>query len=32
VIELLAELRDMLHLAYIFIAHDLPVVCPFTDA
>jgi peptide/nickel transport system ATP-binding protein len=31
VIELLAELRDMLHLAYIFIAHDLPVVRHFTD-
>ena len=31
VIELLAELRDMLRLAYIFIAHDLPVVRHFTD-
>jgi peptide/nickel transport system ATP-binding protein len=31
VIELLAELRDMLRLSYIFIAHDLPVVRHFTD-
>jgi peptide/nickel transport system ATP-binding protein len=31
VIELLAELRDVLRLAYIFIAHDLPVVRHFTD-
>jgi peptide/nickel transport system ATP-binding protein len=31
VIELLAQLRDMLRLAYIFIAHDLPVVRHFTD-
>ncbi len=31
VIELLAQLRDVLRLAYIFIAHDLPVVRHFTD-
>jgi len=31
VIELLAQLRDALGLAYIFIAHDLPVVRHFTD-
>jgi peptide/nickel transport system ATP-binding protein len=31
VIELLADLRDALKLAYIFIAHDLPVVRHFTD-
>ncbi len=31
VIELLAQLRDMLRLAYIFIAHDLPVVRHFAD-
>jgi ABC-type oligopeptide transport system ATPase subunit len=31
VIELLPELRDMLHLADIFIAHDLPMVRHFTD-
>jgi peptide/nickel transport system ATP-binding protein len=31
VIGLLAQLRDVLRLAYIFIAHDLPVVRHFTD-
>jgi len=31
VIELLAELRDAFGLAYIFIAHDLPVVRHFAD-
>ena len=30
-IELLAELRDAFGLAYIFIAHDLPVVRHFAD-
>ncbi|MEM9443050.1 MAG: ABC transporter ATP-binding protein [Pseudomonadota bacterium] len=31
VIELLAELKEALGLAYIFIAHDLPVVRDFAD-
>lgn len=31
VIELLAELRDRLGLAYIFISHDLPIVRHFAD-
>lgn len=31
IIELLAELRDRLGLAYIFITHDLPIVRNFAD-
>lgn len=31
IIELLAELRDQLDLAYVFITHDLPVVRSFAD-
>ena len=31
VIDLLADLRDRLGLAYVFITHDLPVVRNFAD-